>query len=165
LIAAKDLVAQILEHPFLASIAGYNGRIAIEGYLKKQAKTLDDHISQCKELAEQNNVLISLIFNIATLQDTRAAVEESKAANVFAASIRRVTMLTFVYLPLTLTSVRGQSSTSSFGRLTDAERFRNEHYPNNWRKQQLSIVGVSCSCNLAHGSNLWGLVYLVSDAD
>ena len=96
----------MIEHPFFASIGGYPGRIAIEGYLSKQTKILDDQINQCNELAEQTNVLISLIFNIATLQDTRAAVEESKAANAFAASIRRVTMLTFIYLPLTLASVR-----------------------------------------------------------
>ena len=66
---------------------------------------LDDHLTRCKELAEQTNVLISLIFNIATLQDTRAAVEESKAANNLSASIRRVTLLAFFYLPLTLSTV------------------------------------------------------------
>lgn len=95
----------MIEHPFFSCIAGYNGRVAIEGYLGKQIKMFEDHISRCNELAEQTNVLISLIFNIATLQDTRAAVEESKAANAFAASIRRITMLTFVYLPLSLVSV------------------------------------------------------------
>ena len=105
LVSAKDLAGQMIEHPFFANIAGHNGRIAIEGYLSKQLKILDDHINRCNELAEQTNVLISLIFNIATLQDTKAAVEESKAANAFAASIRRVTMLTFIYLPLTLASV------------------------------------------------------------
>ncbi|KAI8937143.1 hypothetical protein NX059_006357 [Plenodomus lindquistii] len=104
LIAAKDLAAQMIEHPFFAIIGGFNGRIAIESYLNKQIKIVDDQITTCKEIADQTNVLISLIFNIATLQDTRAAVEESKAANAFAASIRRVTMLTFVYLPLTLAS-------------------------------------------------------------
>lgn len=45
------------------------------------------------------------IFNITTLQDTRAAVEEGKAASAFAASIHRITSLTFVYLPLTLAAV------------------------------------------------------------
>ncbi|KAH9871761.1 hypothetical protein J1614_006017 [Plenodomus biglobosus] len=105
LTAAKDLVAQMIEHPFFAVIAGFDGRIAIESYLRKHVKIIDDQITQCNEIAEQTNVLISLIFNIATLQDTRAAVEESKAANAFAASVRRVTMLTFVYLPLTLAAV------------------------------------------------------------
>lgn len=95
----------MIEHPFFSCIAGYNGRVAIESYLGKQIKMFEDHISRCNELAEQTNVLISLIFNIATLQDTRAAVEESKAANASAASIRRITMLTFVYLPLSLISV------------------------------------------------------------
>jgi hypothetical protein len=96
----------MIEHPFFSDIGGYSGRVAIEAYLGKQIKLVDNHIDRCNELAEQTNVLISLIFNIATLQDTKAAVEESKAANAFAASIRRVTMLTFVYLPLTLASVR-----------------------------------------------------------
>ncbi|KAF1841972.1 uncharacterized protein K460DRAFT_369988 [Cucurbitaria berberidis CBS 394.84] len=116
LITAKDLTEQMIEHPFFASIGGYDGRIAIKGYLSKQTKILDDHISRCNELAEQTNVLISLIFNIATLQDTRAAVEESKADNAFAASIRRVTMLTFVYLPLTLaSSIFGMNMTQITG--------------------------------------------------
>lgn len=48
---------------------------------------------------------VEQIFNIATLQDTRAAVEESRAANRLASSIRRVTFLTFIYLPLTLAAV------------------------------------------------------------
>ncbi|KAF1947878.1 hypothetical protein EJ02DRAFT_7504 [Clathrospora elynae] len=121
LIAAKDLVAQMVEHPFFASVGGYNGRIAIEGYLRKQTKILDDHINRCNELAEQTNVLISLIFNIATLQDTRAAIEESKAANAFAASIRRITVLTFVYLPLTLaSSILGMNITQITGERSDS---------------------------------------------
>lgn len=121
LTAAKDLVAQMIEHPFFAVIAGFDGRIAIESYLRKHVKILDDQITQCNEIAEQTNVLISLIFNIATLQDTRAAVEESKAANAFAASVRRVTMLTFVYLPLTLAaSVFGMNIRQITGENTHA---------------------------------------------
>jgi hypothetical protein len=104
-VATKDTVTHLIEHPFFKSINGFNGRVAIEEYLNKQVKVLDDHLTRCKELAEQTNVLISLIFNIATLQDTRAAVEESKAANNLSASIRRVTLLTFFYLPLTLSAV------------------------------------------------------------
>ena len=45
------------------------------------------------------------IFNITTMQDTRASIAESKSANALAASIRRITVLTFVYLPLTLAAV------------------------------------------------------------
>lgn len=95
----------MLMHPFFVDINGYSNRIAMEGYLTKQINTVEDHIVRTKELEEQTGVLISLIFNIATLQDTRAAVEEGKLANAFTASIRRVTLLTFVYLPLMLTAV------------------------------------------------------------
>ena len=55
---------------------------------------------------ELNSSDMVQIFNIATLQDTRVAVEESRASNVLAASIRRVTVLTFIYLPLMLSAVR-----------------------------------------------------------
>lgn len=73
--------------------------------LVRKVKILDDQIGRCNELAEQTQVLISLLFNIATLQDARAAVEESRAANEVAGSVRRVAVLTFVVLPLTLASV------------------------------------------------------------
>jgi hypothetical protein len=43
---------------------------------------------------------------IASLQASRAAVQESQLANATAASIKRVTILTFIYPPLTLASVR-----------------------------------------------------------
>lgn len=75
-------------------------------YYIKRLQVIDDHINRCSDAAAQTNNLISLVFNIATLQESRAAVEESKAANAFAGSIRRVTMLTFIYSPLTLASVR-----------------------------------------------------------
>jgi Mg2+ and Co2+ transporter CorA len=106
LVAAKDLAEQMVEHPFFRSINGLDDTHVVRSLLSKRLKILDDQIGRCNELAEQTNVLISLIFNIATLQDTKAAVEESKAANTLASSIRRVTMLTFIYLPLTLASVR-----------------------------------------------------------
>jgi hypothetical protein len=116
LIAAKDLAEQIIEHPFCQSTDGYfeDSRM-LKLTLSKKMKILDDQISRCNELAEQTSVLISLIFNIATLQDTKAAVEESRAANALASSIRRVTMLTFIYLPLTLASVRNTTPPFSFG--------------------------------------------------
>lgn len=74
-------------------------------YFVKTLQVVNDQLSRCSDLVTQTNNLISLIFNIATLQESRAAVEESKAANRFASSIQRVTVLTFVYLPLTLASV------------------------------------------------------------
>ncbi|KAM0493556.1 hypothetical protein ACHAP8_009192 [Fusarium lateritium] len=51
-------------------------------------------------LDEAEQHLQHIIFNLATFTDTAAAIQESKAANYLAASIRRVAMLTFFYLPL-----------------------------------------------------------------
>jgi hypothetical protein len=99
LTAAKELAEQMIYHPFFYDISGSVGCRAVETTLRRKIRVLDDHIIRCNELAEQTNVLISLIYNTATLQET-------KAANSFAASIRRVTMLTFIYLPLSLASVR-----------------------------------------------------------
>jgi hypothetical protein len=102
-------------HPLFIAAHAQN---SIKSYLAKTTSALDDHVSRTHELTNQTNILISLvsvhgwrllifiykeqIFNIAKLQDTRAAVEESRAANELASSIRRVTLLTFIYLPLTL---------------------------------------------------------------
>lgn len=104
LTAIKDLIAQILQHPISDTDRYQEDRTHI--YYVKRLQVVDDHINRCNDAAAQTNNLISLIFNIATLQESRAAVEESKAANTSAGSIRRVTMLTFIYLPLTLASVR-----------------------------------------------------------
>jgi hypothetical protein len=109
LVASKELAEQIPSHSFFSGPDRRNdGHDAIEGYMRRKVRVIDDQIILCNELADQTSLLISLIFNIATLQDTKAAVEESRAANRLASSIGRVTMLTFIYLPLTLASV-GQS--------------------------------------------------------
>ncbi|KAF1355615.1 hypothetical protein EJ07DRAFT_181948 [Lizonia empirigonia] len=102
LTAIKDLIAQILQHEISYSIRSEREQTQI--YYIKRLQVIDDHINRCNDAAAQTNNLISLVFNIATLQESRAAVEESKAANAFAGSIRRVTMLTFIYLPLKLAS-------------------------------------------------------------
>ncbi|ORX98756.1 hypothetical protein BCR34DRAFT_142988 [Clohesyomyces aquaticus] len=102
LLEAKNLTSELIEHPYFPQDQRTKTRKRTERYLQKHSKTLQDQLTRCSELSVQTNVLISLIFNIATVQDSRAAVEESKAANALAASIRRVTVLTFVYLPLSL---------------------------------------------------------------
>ncbi|KAL9074959.1 MAG: hypothetical protein Q9161_001889 [Pseudevernia consocians] len=99
--AAKDVIQQMLDHPFFTSVGAHESMTA---YLQKTTATLDECNTRSLEVSEQTNNLISLIFNIATLQDTRVAVEESRAANVLAASIRRVTVITFIYLPLMLSA-------------------------------------------------------------
>ncbi|KAF2819039.1 hypothetical protein CC86DRAFT_413415 [Ophiobolus disseminans] len=119
--AAKDLSEQLLDHPFFKNINNFDNRSAVRALMTREVRVLDDQISRCNEMAEQTNVLISLIFNIATLQDTKAAVEESKAANALASSIRRVTMLTFIYLPLTLaSSIFGMNITQITGAQSDS---------------------------------------------
>jgi Mg2+ and Co2+ transporter CorA len=99
LTAARELAEQMIQHPFFNDTSESAGCKAVQTTLRRKIRVLEDHINRCNELAEQTNVLISLIYNTATLQET-------KAANSFAASIRRVTMLTFIYLPLSLASVR-----------------------------------------------------------
>ena len=99
LTAIGSLIAQVLQHEISAP------KGCTEKYYVKSLQVVDDQLSRCSDLATRTNNLISLIYNIATLQESRAAVEESKAANRFASSIQRVTILTFVYLPLTLASV------------------------------------------------------------
>jgi hypothetical protein len=96
---------QMIKHPFFASINGMNGRAALEAVLTPHINELESQITFCNDLTQQTNDLINLIFSISQLQETRAAIEESKAANALASSIRRVTMLTFIYLPLTLAAV------------------------------------------------------------
>ncbi|KAL8796588.1 MAG: hypothetical protein Q9182_007333 [Xanthomendoza sp. 2 TL-2023] len=86
---AKDAIQQMQDHPFFTTVRAHKSMAA---YLQKTTAALDDYNTRSLELSEQTNNLISLIFNIATLQDTRVAVEESRAANVLAASIRRVTI-------------------------------------------------------------------------
>jgi hypothetical protein len=154
----------MIEHPFFSDIGGYNGRVAIEAYLRKQIKLVDDHIDRCNELAGQTNVLISLIFNIATLQDTKAAVEESKAANAFAASIRRVTVLTFIYLPLTLASVSIllRARTLFCEVLIVKEHPRHEHHPSDRREWQYSALGVFRRRFFADDSDVWRVVCMGS---
>ena len=97
--AAKDLNTSMCSHLFFVINQMHE---AFRHYLGKCNLVLDECTSRCDALTVQTQNVINLIFNIATLQDTRASVEQSTAANAFAASIRRVTVLTFIYLPLML---------------------------------------------------------------
>ncbi|KAI9680373.1 MAG: hypothetical protein M1829_001259 [Trizodia sp. TS-e1964] len=99
IVSAGNVARQMIEHPFFVAL---DIRTGIEGHISRNAASLADFVVRIDEIKAQTQVLISLIFNIATLQDTRAAVEEARAANQLAQSIRRVTFLTFVYLPLSL---------------------------------------------------------------
>jgi len=154
----------MLDHPFFEYIDCFDNRPAVRSLLNRKIKILDDQISRCNELAEQTNVLISLIFNIATLQDTKAAVEESRAANTLASNIRRVTMLTFIYLPLTLASVSQRSPALSMKLTLDVEHIRHEHYPDYWCAKRFPSLGILHPRNYAHVRNIRRLVHLVAAA-
>ncbi|KAF3050215.1 hypothetical protein E8E11_009300 [Didymella keratinophila] len=104
IVTTKELLMHITEHTDFTSIYGFKGRIVNESYFSKRINHLDARIARCDELEDQTKTLISLIFNLATLRDTKKTIEETAAANALAASVRRVTMLGFIYLPLTLAS-------------------------------------------------------------
>ncbi|POS78624.1 hypothetical protein DHEL01_v202973 [Diaporthe helianthi] len=105
IVGAKDAARQMIYHPFFATSGGVQ---SIESYLGKIIATFDDLEKRTEELDANTNILINLIFNLATFNDTAVAIQETKAANSLARSIRRVAMLTFFYLPL-------QISASIFG--------------------------------------------------
>ena len=87
------MVAQLLRHDIAKFSAGQKNM-----YYVKRLEVVEDQISRCDDVADKTKNLINLILGIASLQ-------ESRAANRSAGSMRRVTMLTFFYLPLTLASV------------------------------------------------------------
>jgi Mg2+ and Co2+ transporter CorA len=65
-------------------------------------QVLDESVSRGDALTGETQKLSKLIFNIATLQDTKASAEQSIAANNAAGKFRRVTALAFIRLPLML---------------------------------------------------------------
>jgi hypothetical protein len=93
LTAAKDLVTQIVEHPFFGD--DLDERSVRENFLRNKVQVLDNHLTRCHEATEQTKALSEYLFSIATLEESRLAVEETKAANTLAGSIRRVTMTFF----------------------------------------------------------------------
>ncbi|KAF3220776.1 hypothetical protein TWF679_008967 [Orbilia oligospora] len=108
ILAALSLVKEIPVHPFILSLderifgedsqEGLKTRIS----LQKIRATLEDNVERLDSLTEKTKALNSLVFNLANLHDSRAAVEEARAANAVATSLQRITSLTFVYLPITL---------------------------------------------------------------
>ena len=98
----KNLVAQMSRH----NISSFAPGVRDNRYYIKRLSVVEDQLGRCNDAADKTKNLINLIMGIASLQESRAAVRESRAANSFAGSIQRVTILTFIYLPLTLASVR-----------------------------------------------------------
>ncbi|KAF3105906.1 hypothetical protein TWF102_001810 [Orbilia oligospora] len=97
--AVQTLTRDIVTHPF---IVAEGLRESMEVSLRKSRGMFEYQVDTIDDLIEKTKVHISLIFNIATLYDSRAALEESKAANKFASSVQKITSLTFVYLPIAL---------------------------------------------------------------
>ncbi|KAF3188881.1 hypothetical protein TWF225_003256 [Orbilia oligospora] len=97
--AVQTLTRDIVTHPF---IVAEGLRESMEVSLRKSRGMFEYQVDTIDDLVEKTKVHISLIFNIATLYDSRAALEESKAANKFASSVQKITSLTFVYLPIAL---------------------------------------------------------------
>ena len=61
--AAKDVIQQMLDHPFFTSVGAHESMTA---YLQKTTATLDECNTRSLEVSEQTNNLISLVC-IATL--------------------------------------------------------------------------------------------------
>lgn len=58
IVAAKDAIAQMLNHGFFTSV---NAHQSMMSYLQKTAAALDDYNTRSLELSEQTNNLISLV--------------------------------------------------------------------------------------------------------
>ncbi|KAH7304761.1 hypothetical protein B0I35DRAFT_444865 [Stachybotrys elegans] len=102
--AAKDVARQLTTHPFF----GQDGAETMESLLGKMIAGFDQQVKRIEEIDDYTKSLISMVFSLATFSDTAASIQETKVANELAASLRRVAMLTFFYLPL-------QVSASVFG--------------------------------------------------
>ncbi|KAK6340059.1 hypothetical protein TWF730_001832 [Orbilia blumenaviensis] len=74
----------------------------LEGSFQELQLELQDHLGKIDILVEKTKALNSLVFNLANLYNSHAAIEEAKAANTAATSVHRITSLSFVYLPITL---------------------------------------------------------------
>ncbi|KAK6522984.1 hypothetical protein TWF281_002410 [Arthrobotrys megalospora] len=102
IVAALSLTTDIPSHPFVLS---QHVGSETEAGLKKPRGMLQDQLGRIDSLTEKTKALNSLVFNLANLHDSRAAIEEARAANAAATSLQRITSLTFVYLPITLAAV------------------------------------------------------------
>jgi hypothetical protein len=58
ILAARDAAKQMTGHPFFAAL---DAQTSITSYLEKVIATLEDHLERTKELAEETNVIISLV--------------------------------------------------------------------------------------------------------
>ncbi|KAH6616723.1 hypothetical protein C7974DRAFT_50939 [Boeremia exigua] len=114
----KNMVAQVSRH----EMSSFEQGVRDNRYYVKRLSVVEDQLGRCDDAADKTKNLIDLIMGIASLQESRAAVRESRAANSFASSIQRVTILTFIYLPLTLaSSILGMNITQVTGEATHSQ--------------------------------------------
>jgi hypothetical protein len=100
--AARNVIDALRDHPF------YQGTDHSERnfeFLLKFRSTIDEHQERTKALREQTSALISLVLNIALLNESTAAIQESRASNDLALRVHRITIITFIFFPLSLSMV------------------------------------------------------------
>ncbi|KAJ4993002.1 hypothetical protein SVAN01_01354 [Stagonosporopsis vannaccii] len=120
----KNLIGQVSRHEIstFTPHVGSELKVRDNRYYIKRLSVIEDQLRRCEDAIDKTKNLINLILGIASLQESRAAVKESRAANDFASSIQRITVLTFIYLPLTLaSSILGMNITQITGEATHSQ--------------------------------------------
>jgi len=107
----KILIAQVSRHNVSGTAEQWGRRLGKpdDQYYTETLSVIENQLRRYEDAIDTTKNLINLILGTASLQESRAAVRESRAANDFASSIQRITILTFIYLPLTLASVCSDS--------------------------------------------------------
>ncbi|KAK6510568.1 hypothetical protein TWF506_009673 [Arthrobotrys conoides] len=99
ILAVHTLNKDIVNHPFIKA-GGLQEPMAAS--LRKPTGMFEHHIDAMDDLVKRTESHITLIFNVAALYDSRAALEESRTANNYASSVKNITSLTFIYLPISI---------------------------------------------------------------
>jgi hypothetical protein len=100
--AARNVINALRDHPFYQSTECPEGN---SEFLLKFRSTIDEHQERTKALREQTSALTSLVLNIALLNESTAAIQESRASNDLALKVHRITIITFIFFPLSLSMV------------------------------------------------------------
>jgi Mg2+ and Co2+ transporter CorA len=102
LAAAQKVINALRDHPFYQSTESSEEN---SEFLLKFRATIDEHQERTKALREQTSALISLVLNIALLNESTAAIQESRASNDLALKVHRITIISFIFFPLSLSMV------------------------------------------------------------
>lgn len=101
--AARNVIDVMREHPFYTDAA--NPEEASE-FLLKIRSTIDEHQGRTQALREQTSTLTSLVLNIAMLNESTGTMQEAQASTNLAVKVHRITIITFIFFPLSLSMVR-----------------------------------------------------------